>query len=69
MLIGIKCCKGCEAPVRHVGCHSTCEKYLKERKLLDEQNEKIAEMNKNKRIYNETKSKNIERICKRYKPR
>lgn len=23
------CCKECVAPKRHVGCHSTCEDYLK----------------------------------------
>lgn len=26
----IQCCKGCIPPERHEGCHSTCEKYLKE---------------------------------------
>lgn len=26
----IQCCKGCKPPERHEGCHSTCEKYLKE---------------------------------------
>ena len=24
-------CYGCTPPDRHVGCHATCEKYLKER--------------------------------------
>lgn len=22
------CCKNCNPPVRHLGCHDTCEKYL-----------------------------------------
>lgn len=32
----IKCCHEC--PNRHVGCHSTCEIYIKERAALDEHN-------------------------------
>lgn len=24
-------CKGCVPPVRHVGCHATCEKYIAEK--------------------------------------
>lgn len=67
MLIGIKCCKGCEAPIRHIGCHSTCERYLEERKQLDEQNKKIAEISQNKQIYNDVKSFTIQNIRKRYK--
>ena len=35
MCINIKsricCCKDCVPPDRHVGCHSSCEKYLKEK--------------------------------------
>lgn len=67
MLIGIKCCKGCEAPIRHVGCHSTCEKYLEERRQLDEQNKKLTEINQNKQAYNDAKSFTIQNIRKRYK--
>ena len=33
----IRCCYKCEE--RKVGCHSTCEKYLAERKVLDEEME------------------------------
>ena len=29
----IRCCYGCEE--RKVGCHSTCERYLKEKEELD----------------------------------
>ena len=67
MLIGIKCCKGCEEPIRHVGCHSTCEKYLEERRQLDEQNKKLTEINRNKQAYNDAKSFTIQNIRKRYK--
>ena len=27
---GYSCCYGCVPPERSIGCHSTCEKYLKE---------------------------------------
>jgi len=30
-VIVTRACYGCDPPDRHVGCHSTCEKYLKER--------------------------------------
>lgn len=67
MLIGIRCCKGCEAPVRHVGCHSTCERYLEERRQLDEQNKKIAEIKRKEQIYYDAKSFTVQNISKRYK--
>lgn len=31
-------CKDCVPPDRHPGCHGTCEKYLEEKKLIDEFN-------------------------------
>lgn len=37
----IKCCVGCVAPKRHVGCHSKCEEYLKERAELTKENEAL----------------------------
>lgn len=39
----IQCCKGCVPPERHEGCHSTCEKYQKEKKAHDEYKEKVRE--------------------------
>lgn len=27
----ISCCRNCVPPKRHIGCHSTCEKYLAEK--------------------------------------
>lgn len=33
-------CKNCVPPTRHVGCHSTCEKYLKEKSENDQIREK-----------------------------
>lgn len=35
----ITVCKDCVAPERHIGCHGTCEKYLKEK---DEDRKKMA---------------------------
>lgn len=32
----IKCCIKCVAPKRHPGCHGTCEEYLKEKELCDQ---------------------------------
>lgn len=34
----IKCCKGCVAPKRHVGCHDTCKDYIKEKQENEAQN-------------------------------
>nr|DAN18125.1 MAG TPA: hypothetical protein [Caudoviricetes sp.] len=31
----ITCCKRCEAPKRHLGCHSACQEYLAERARED----------------------------------
>lgn len=31
----IKCCKDCIPPKRHLGCHSNCPEYLKEKQLLE----------------------------------
>ena len=35
-MIVIKCCKDCKE--RHLHCHSTCKKYIYERKELDKAN-------------------------------
>lgn len=40
------CCKGCVAPKRHVGCHSTCKEYLDDKAAYeDEKNTVKAEKN------------------------
>lgn len=33
--VKIRCCIDCVPPKRHVGCHSTCEEYLKEKAEWD----------------------------------
>ena len=35
----IDCCKECVAPIRHIGCHATCEEYIEQSK----RNEKVRE--------------------------
>lgn len=41
MLTGIRCCKGCVPPKRHIGCHSTCPEYSEEREEFDKTKEQI----------------------------
>ena len=35
----IRCCKGCVAPKRHIGCHATCKEYIEQSK----ENETVRE--------------------------
>lgn len=39
----IECCAECVAPKRHVGCHSTCKEYKKEREAYDEKKRNAIE--------------------------
>lgn len=34
-------CKDCVEPIRHIGCHGNCEKYLTWKKAYDEWNSKV----------------------------
>lgn len=34
-MVGIKCCKDCVPPMRHIGCHATCPEYASERAKMD----------------------------------
>jgi hypothetical protein len=61
----INCCYKCEK--RHIGCHSTCEDYLRERKALDEFNENQRKINQPDRLYNELKSDTIAKTKRKYK--
>jgi hypothetical protein len=45
--MAIYSCKGCVAPKRHPGCHSSCEEYLKEKA---EYERKKAEEEKRRKI-------------------
>ena len=42
--MGIKCCKDCDD--RHPNCHSTCERYLAEKKEHERQRE-VAQKQRN----------------------
>lgn len=37
--MSIKCCRNCVPPKRHIGCHGTCEQYLKEKAEYEKQKE------------------------------
>lgn len=43
-MISIHCCKDC--PDRHVGCHATCETYIKEKKENDEMKQRVKDSHK-----------------------
>lgn len=40
-MLFFECCTHCVPPKRHVGCHTYCKDYLRDRKLLDERNAAI----------------------------
>lgn len=61
----IKCCYECKK--RHMYCHSTCEDYLRERKDLNEYNEKQRKIKLERQMFNEIKSKTIEKTKRMYK--
>lgn len=61
----IKCCYKCEK--RHVGCHGSCEDYLRERKALDEFNEEQRKIKQVRQSYNEIKRFTIEKTKRKYK--
>ena len=48
-------------------CHSACEDYLRERKDLNEYNEKQRKIKLERQMFNETKSKTIEKTKRMYK--
>jgi hypothetical protein len=43
MGIGIRCCKSCIAPKRHLGCHATCKEYLDEKAQFEKDKAKVKE--------------------------
>lgn len=47
------CCRKCEPPKRHVGCHSTCEKYLTERREFEELKAEIEKVKSVERLYSD----------------
>ena len=41
--MGIKCCKNCVPPQRHVGCHAKCSKYLEEKAKFEEEKARVRQ--------------------------
>ena len=62
----IKCCNGCtEETGRSVDCHSTCKRYLEEKRIHEEQlEEKRQRMNKD-RIHTEFVQNGVKKTLKR----
>lgn len=45
--IGFECCKNCTLETgRYSGCHSSCEKYIETKKRIEEDKERIRNMQK-----------------------
>lgn len=65
MITGIKCCKGCVAPKRYIGCHSECPEYLMEKKLWDEQKKVISEKRQVDNDLYEQRFKSVQKALKR----
>ena len=42
----IRCCRYCTPPERHLGCHATCEEYLREKKKYDHDKREISNKKK-----------------------
>jgi hypothetical protein len=38
-----ECCLKCKPPKRYPGCHSKCDDYLRDKKVLEKRNELINE--------------------------
>ena len=52
-MVTIKCCKNCKD--RIVGCHSICEKYIKEKEEIERVREQHARDIDSKVIYTKTR--------------
>lgn len=64
----IKCCKDCVPPTRHPGCHTKCNKYLKEKAEWEEVKQ-IIEKNKAPVLTSYDFDKITYISCKRHKRR
>ena len=45
-------CKGCVPPTRHATCHSTCEKYIKEKEAYDKEQAEFKKIRDNENLLN-----------------
>ena len=53
----ITCCKNCKPPKRHIGCHSDCKQYIKEKEEFEKQKAKIDKNKQMTYIFNNPKIK------------
>lgn len=66
----IRCCNGCVAPKRHVGCHGTCPDYIKEKaehdaRMAEDYKRRHLNQNLNDQRYTAiTKATRNKRKCK-----
>lgn len=51
-------CKGCTK--RHIGCHSKCEDYAEQRRMIEERKKKIYAVKDINRILNDREYERIE---------
>lgn len=58
-------CKGCVPPERHLGCHSTCEKYKQALKEWNDYKDTIYHNSKNDMIYHKVKGETIRATIKK----
>ena len=59
--MGIKCCKDCVPPKRHLKCHSNCEEYLKEKAKNEEVNKKKGKFHNAENDFIEVRGRKIRR--------
>lgn len=52
----IKCCYKCVPPKRHLGCHETCEEYLKEKEEWNKKKEEITKIKTRDRYFKARRS-------------
>lgn len=48
--MAIKCCRYCVPPQRHLGCHSACPDYIREKAEWEEEKAKIKATKENSNL-------------------
>ena len=69
--MAIYCCKGCVAPKRYPGCHSTCQEYIEQKETHEKRRAEIAKQNeidyaimadRGKKVYNALKDRRYKKV-------
>lgn len=63
---GITCCKNCVPPKRHVGCHSTCETYIKAKEEYKKEKDELDKIKRTRMDMTEVMLKRNKKL-RRYK--